>query len=406
MAGYRFPEDSVVLKNIFNSGKCMLGFHQGDWQYEEPQKCLKFQVCTHCAKRSTKIEHTWGEWGYLAEGDCQQVRVCARCGEQEAQTVHVWGKDVYYTKDNDCSTVNFCERCKAEKPSGTIHVWGEWVYTSPDRCNQKQKCSRCGSLSSEEREQHAWEGWQYSSFYKGQVIVCQHCGLMPLNFDNSTNYTMTMQDVDRLYGDLLRASTVRQIVTAIRENKGYFSQPLNPVMNSYQDFVMAHMPEECGRETYKILAGVIQLISATGIDTVLPYLNEIQSQSAQNPWQLVLSKIQEADAYAKRLANLDRALIGHWRYTESMGDSGFSVVTDYHMTFAGDGSYAEYQHSVSAAMGTDRRSAPLYGTWWSENRIVHVDFGPNGKVDFNYQFSGGYLVTVISGKQQFWERTG
>lgn len=391
-----------MFKDLFKSGKCLLGFHQGTWEYEKPDKCTKFRVCTHCAKRSTKTEHTWSAWKYHADDDCQQIRICTRCGEKEEQTVHIWGKEAFYKKDNDCSTVNYCERCHAEKPYKVIHVWDEWVYSHTNRCDQKQKCVRCGTLGGEERIQHSWEGWQHSPFYKARVIVCRHCGLMPLNFDNTTTYTMTMQDVDNLYGDLIHSNSVRQIVSAIRENKSCFVQPFNPVMKSYQDFVQAHMPDGNNKESYKSMADVIRLISETGVETVLAYLNDVQYQTTNNPWKLVLSKLAEANAYTRRMANLDKGLIGHWMHNKVLGE--FSVSTDYHKIFKNDGSYAEYYYSVSGVMDFKKTSETTRGIWWSENNLIHIELESGGIREIYYQFSDSYLVLDVGGTGQFWER--
>src|SRR5688572_3093946 len=110
-----------MLKNLFNSGKCLLGFHQGEWQFESPSSCLQYQVCEHCKKRSTKTEHTWNEWDYQTEDNCQQIRVCLRCQNEETRILHVWSADAYYKKDGERTTVNYCERCGEEKLYGTVH---------------------------------------------------------------------------------------------------------------------------------------------------------------------------------------------------------------------------------------------------------------------------------------------
>jgi len=60
----------MALRDWLDTGKCMLGFHQGDWTAESPASCVLIQTCDRCHTINQRVEHDWPEWRYRAENDC------------------------------------------------------------------------------------------------------------------------------------------------------------------------------------------------------------------------------------------------------------------------------------------------------------------------------------------------
>jgi hypothetical protein len=51
-----------MLKELFDSGKCALGFHSGDWRYVSDQRCEQLQICSRWDNQSVK-SFTTGKHG-------------------------------------------------------------------------------------------------------------------------------------------------------------------------------------------------------------------------------------------------------------------------------------------------------------------------------------------------------
>ena len=94
-------------KGFLDKGKCLLGFHQGTWEYRRPSDCAQLMVCQRCTAESSRVEHCWGEWDYRANEACDLVRTCGRCGQTEIAVKHVWGEP-RYRSSNACEQVAVC----------------------------------------------------------------------------------------------------------------------------------------------------------------------------------------------------------------------------------------------------------------------------------------------------------
>src|SRR5207253_8056303 len=99
-----------MLKELFDKGKCALGFHRGDWRYVKDQHCQQIQVCARCKAESHQVVHTWQAWQYLTSGACEMARQCGRCHEQENKIEHAWNPPVYESAES-CVQVRPCSRC-------------------------------------------------------------------------------------------------------------------------------------------------------------------------------------------------------------------------------------------------------------------------------------------------------
>jgi hypothetical protein len=78
----------MALKDWLDTGKCLLGFHQGDWKRENPASCVLIQTCDRCHTISQQVEHDWREWRYASDQSCEFERSCDRCREKESRVEH------------------------------------------------------------------------------------------------------------------------------------------------------------------------------------------------------------------------------------------------------------------------------------------------------------------------------
>jgi hypothetical protein len=130
------------LKNLFNTGKCVVGVHKGDWFYDVAAQCLQVQICELCDAKSTRTEHVWPEWRFQSGNTCQRVRVCNRCGEVEQSVEHMWSH-WEYVYENDCTQVQICGRCKEKSPHTRVyHDWREPSHREFDNM-PVTACRRC-----------------------------------------------------------------------------------------------------------------------------------------------------------------------------------------------------------------------------------------------------------------------
>jgi len=137
----------MALKDWLDTGKCMLGFHQGDWIAESPASCVLIQRCDRCHTINQRLEHDWPEWRYRAENDCNLERSCNRCAESESRIEHQWGSWIYRNQV-ECEQSIQCVRCAAWSQDHRVeHDWGEWRYD--ERCRAPlHACLRCSTLAS------------------------------------------------------------------------------------------------------------------------------------------------------------------------------------------------------------------------------------------------------------------
>ena len=108
--------------------------------------------------------------------------------------------------------------------------------------------------------------------------------------------------------------------------------------------------------------------------------------------------------------NIDGALVGKWRYTDTYVSGTFSIATDYFMQLNGDGvAYATDGRSA----GGDHNSSIVSGepdvhqsTWKTENNILYFNDGINGWQSYAqyYVEPSRMMLTFHNGRKQVWER--
>ena len=139
----------MALKDWLDTGKCLLGFHQGDWKRENPASCVLIQTCDRCHTISQQVEHDWREWRYASDQSCEFERSCDRCREKESRVEH---------------------------------QWGTWLYRREQACDQGIQCTRCGTWAQDSREEHDWGDWEYQEQYRAPLHACCRCSTIASYF--------------------------------------------------------------------------------------------------------------------------------------------------------------------------------------------------------------------------------
>jgi hypothetical protein len=397
-----------MLSNLFNAGKCMLGFHAGAWAFLANDSCEQLQVCTRCQARSLRTEHAWGDWHYPSEKDCNQRRVCGRCHSLDQQVVHLWGSTAHYKEPNACEMVHRCERCNAEKPAGVIHPWGEWIHTSETSCEQHRICSRCSALSPDTQTNHTWGSWQESTFYGGRVVACKHCGTLALNFSNGTEVAATFEEVTDLLEELAQASSPADTSRILLANRRFSEGEANSVVAAHAKLCEAHMPDGQQKDAWTQGVALISLGKLFSLDVLSQWLSNVSAQGGVSALFSALgAALKEETGSPPRLEpstspaqappsepHSDNRLIGHWRYTDILNGGGMSLVTDTNYILKANGRCEEY--TVSAGMGSEQRRPRRSGSWTARNNILTLRFGWSETLQFNYSFSKGSLILQSS----------
>jgi hypothetical protein len=139
----------MALKDWLDTGKCLLGFHQGNWQRENPASCVLIQTCDRCRTISQQVEHDWREWRYASDQSCDFERSCDRCREKESRVEH---------------------------------QWGTWLYRREEACDQGIQCTRCGTWAQDSRVEHDWGEWEYREQYRAPLHACCRCSTVASYF--------------------------------------------------------------------------------------------------------------------------------------------------------------------------------------------------------------------------------
>jgi hypothetical protein len=384
-----------MLKDLFDKGKCALGFHSGDWRYVDDRRCQQVRTCPRCNNQSQQTVHGWHTWQYVANGTCEMARQCGRCHEQENRLEHSWGAPVYKS-DGVCTQARPCARCGAKSAAGTTHVWNSWTYYSKGQCAQTSACSRCGSTGNETRLAHEWDDWHASKFYAAPVRVCRRCGELIFDLKNhgSEKDFVSLQMVDHAVQDVMSSTDsdgVRDRIT--RHSAMLFS----PVAEKYFSFAVDQLaPDADAKDTLRKLAGLIDRCHSEGVDQVFsPPAAPVASETAARSTTATRPK-PGAEPGAR-----DPRLAGHWRSTEILGaGSGFSHTIDTHCIVDPAGRFQWFSRSSS---GT---SEPEQGTWSSSSKTLILSFDDGSQRSFEYVIEGRTLYCPRESRYRLWERVG
>jgi hypothetical protein len=389
-----------MWKDLLDKSKCLLGFHEGPWQYRRANSCTQVQKCERCGRDTERVEHRWGEWVFEAERRCDLVRACARCAQTEKSLTHSWGEPTYQRADA-CDRVAICARCDEEQNHEPLHVFDGWSYQADDDCAQVEACSRCGQAGSATRLQHDWNEWTRSEFYASQVRVCRHCGEMLLDASGSGGReAISMQTIEADVDRLVAAQTAQQIRSTLT---GSASALLTPAADRYFQFAFDQYPHD--DDSTDALAAARTLVTRcreVGVDAALQECG-IESPPAPTPPP---PRAQAAGPAAARhtapaASSLDKRLFGHWRSTEILGaGTGFSRTIDTHCVLDGSGRFEFWTKSASGSGDVES------GTWAASGSQLTLSFEGEGSLSREYALRGSEMVWPSDGRWPFWERVG
>ena len=385
----------TMLKDLFDKGKCALGFHAGDWRYLREGQCQQVRVCPRCKTESQQLVHAWQSWQHPAAGSCQLARRCGRCGDQETKIEHVWGTPVYQA-DGSCVVIRPCSRCGETTSAGTTHVWESWAYDVADNCSQTVSCSRCGETGTGKRVAHNWGSWQDSSFYRTRVRVCRHCAEMVFDPGNvEEKDPVSLQIADRAVRNVMESEDVATVRERITKHSDVL---FSPVTEKYFSFAIdQRAPDEDTKDTFRKLAGLIDRCRTEGIDAVFNTPTEPSSSASVSPSQ-DSTAISRRSGSTPATEELDQRLLGHWRHIEPI--SGFT--TDTNCLLDPSGRFQWWSVSVST-FGTTR-SGPEDGNWSTSGSTLHLRFDDGTHLAFDYVIENGNLFCPNEGRYRLWHR--
>jgi len=379
-----------VLKELFDKGKCALGFHAGDWRYITDGQCEQIQVCSRCNNQSRQVAHQWTSWQYFASGACEMTRRCQRCKEQENKTEHVWGAPVYATEES-CAQVRPCSRCGETASAGTVHNWNRWNYETQGQCSQLSACSRCGIAGTQRRVSHDWSDWQKSEFYGARVRVCRRCGEMVFDMDQSGKQSGSLQMVNSAVQDLMQASDVESVRERIMRHSTLL---FSPVTEKYFNFAVDQLAASAeAKEVYQKLAGLIDRCRKEGVDNVFR-----EATQADPPQAPAASNQAAGQSSVNPDAALDTRLVGHWRHTEILGSGSFMRTIDTYCILDGSGPMQWYSRTAS---GTGE---PQSGVWSASNGTLNLNFATGDRLAFVYVLEGATMFCPREGRYRLWTR--
>jgi hypothetical protein len=384
-----------MFKDILQRGKCLVGFHQGPWQFSAEKICTKVQICTVCKARTEKPEHNWSEWAAPRPDSCDFQRKCTRCGISESKTEHAWGER-QYAADGDCTLQRVCTRCAATEAAGTQHAMDTWTYAADDSCTQKLACSRCGATGAQSRIEHDWNAPTHSKFYGATVAVCGRCGETHVPADGG----ISLQKAAQAVRALTNADDEAAVIAATRQHSAVLTAPAT---QHYLKLATERFSVDAAlRERLAAAAKFTEVCRTVGVEGALAYFasQTTATQTAAAAGASTAAQQATPAAATTASASSDYRLPGHWRHTEAMSSGGVSMATDTHLVLAADGSAACWNHSCGSF--GESRSEKEYGTWRTASGMLYVNAGLS--YSGSYTTDGSKLVLPQSGRYRFWEK--
>lgn len=376
-----------MLKDLFDKGKCALGFHAGDWSYVDATRCLQVRICVRCKVRSEQTIHVWRDWQRLQAGRCEFTRQCARCVTTESKTEHSWGRAAY-ARDGSCAMVQPCTGCDETKPAGTSHTFDAWGYDAPDACQQTSHCGRCGERGSGKRIEHDWNAWQSSAFYGTRVRVCRRCADMCFELSGAAS-EVTMQSAARAVNDAVQTTDKTALRAKVEKHRVALLSPVADYYLAYAADQLSTSADEA--KTYGDFRKVLSLCREKGIDAVFG-----PSPEAPRPQASPVSPPRAAGTGTA--GNRDARLVGHWRHTEPV--SGFT--TDTHCVLEANGRLTWWSRSVTPYRVS--QSDPEAGTWLIADGRLQLTFDDGTTISASHIVDAQAMVWRDHGRYRFWEK--
>jgi hypothetical protein len=387
-----------MLKDLFDKGKCALGFHVGDWRYLQDGSCQQTRLCSRCKTASQQLVHTWQDWDYESTDACRMARHCGRCAETETKVEHVWASAIYASEES-CALIRPCSRCKETLPAGDSHVWQSWTYDAADNCSQVVTCSRCSETGTERRTVHDWGGWHSSQFYDVPVRVCRRCAEMVFKFDHETHPTdqVSMQMIDRAVWNIMEAKDSATVRERLLQNKEVL---FNPIAEKYFRFAVdQRAPDENARDTFRQLAGLIERCRSEGIEAVFTPPATPQSPGNASPSSGASPARGPSTSPAGERAG---PLLGHWRHTEAPASGRFSMAIDTHCVLDSSGRFEWWSKSMSSFGGST--SGPENGNWSASGNTLHLNFDEGTSLAREYVLKDTTMFWPGDGRYRIWQR--
>ncbi len=288
----------MAVKDWLNTGRCLLGFHEGDWRFEAPARCVFLQTCGRCGTVSRRLEHSWADWTHLQSQSCHLSRTCSRCGESETRTEH---------------------------------NWNGWIYREDGSCEQRARCQRCADWGDESRIEHQWDSWEYSERYRAPVHRCGRCGLRAAYFADqkidqeevsSTSQTSRTQ-LESLISD---DRAIEDLLDRAEQSSGTSSPDTIPTVGADDNTSAWRQQMDVLRQMYQthVASGQIALERQPFLTAILAELEEILGSPAPGladkqikvtRVQQLFSQMSEALIHPSRAQPLEKPLAGSSRAT-------------------------------------------------------------------------------------------
>lgn len=388
-----------MFRDLFDKGKCALGFHAGEWRYIAPGRCDQLRVCTRCRNESRQVVHLWQQWRRLSPGRCEFSRPCSRCAASETKTEHAWTAAIYQ-EAGSCVMVEPCAGCASTRPAGTIHVFDAWSYDAADACGQTSVCSRCKASGSGRRVEHDWTPWVASAFYAAPVRVCRRCAEMVLDLKGE-GAAVSMQSAASAVNAAIESPDAASLKSTIQNNRHLL---LGPVVERYLAYAADQLsPTPDVRKTYQDFASVLAMCRTDGLDAVFGPAAATAAPPADAAGGPAVGARGASGAAARPqpvpsgvTGALDSVLVGHWRHTEPV--SGFT--TDTHCLLDDTGRFTWWSKSVSQ-FGVSNSNRE-YGTWYVAGGLLHLVFEDGTHMQRDYITERGSMVWRNDGRYRFW----
>jgi hypothetical protein len=299
--GFREFERGKVMavKDWLDTGKCLLGFHQGDWRPESPARCVLIQTCERCGSVNQRVEHSWSDWNHADAQSCELLRSCSRCAESEIRVEH---------------------------------NWEDWSYRQNGSCDQSKRCQRCAEWGDENRIEHQWGSWEYSERYRAPLHSCGRCGLIASYFADqnidqdevsSTNGDRARKELEELISD---DRAIEELLARAELCAGSSEPDVTPVSGPDDDSSEWRQQMGVLRQMYQglVASGQIAAERQTFLTSILAELEEIlgspapalaDKQIKATRVQQLLSQMSEALLHPSRAQPLEEPLAGSRRAT-------------------------------------------------------------------------------------------
>lgn len=361
-----------MLKDLFDKGKCALGFHVEAWQYAQSNLCRQTSRCTRCGVVSERTAHVWEGWHRFDDISCSAIRACQRCRRQE-------------TQDD--------------------HAWEAWAYDQRGSCQQHVVCSRCHQPGTGTRIEHARGDWTWSPFYETGVAVCGRCGEMVFATSDGEEEPVTFQQADAAIQHLLAASSVEELRQRIIQQQAVLFTPV--AVHAFRFSADQRASDADDAQVIVHLAGVVARCRDEGIDTVLPpppppEPAQPPPSPASPPPRAAASSSASASASASSSTQAEARLVGYWRSTEVMSSSGFSMATDTHLILEPDASFTFW--TMSSGSAGSHTSDREHGTWSSGAGTLRLVFANGTTMSRRIVVERGTMLWPDDDRWRLWER--